>query len=56
MKKIASILLISIAIFTSCNNENKENKDSKATATNTPNVSTACFSADYEKSFEGVIS
>ena len=55
MKKIILVLFISITIFTSCNNEKKENIESKAIATNTPNVSTACFSADYEKIFDGVI-
>jgi hypothetical protein len=53
MKKISIIALVCFTIFTSCNNEKKE---SKAIETNTQDVSNACFSADYEKQFEGVIS
>jgi PBP1b-binding outer membrane lipoprotein LpoB len=53
MKKIITATLISIFILTSCNNDKKENKTIES---NTPNVSTSCFSADYEKPFEGVIS
>jgi PBP1b-binding outer membrane lipoprotein LpoB len=58
MKKIASILLISIVVFTSCNNEKKEkveNKETKAVESSIANVNAACFSSDYEKPFEGAI-
>jgi flagellar basal body rod protein FlgF len=53
MEKITTIAFVCFTFFTSCNNEKKENK---AIESNTPNVSSTCFSADYEKSFDGVIS
>ncbi len=53
MRKLIAIIFISTFILQSCNNDKKGNKEIES---NTPNVSTTCFSADYEKPFEGVIS